>query len=317
MFDVIVNPVGAGWKTLSLWQEAKTILKENKAECRVHFSSREKSLSDITAEITGDGNRHDLIVIGGDGSMNEIINGIQDFHNTRIGLIPCGSANDFAKSLGIEKDLRKNVSAILEGKVKHTLDIGVLTYLNCFDENDREVKMEKPYARRFNNAGSIGFDAEICYEAEASKLKGILNKMNLGKLIYILVALKVIFQTKMVPAEIRIGNEKINYEKMLLAVGMNELYEGGGFKFAPEAVNNDGMLDLCCADHLSRFDFFRMFPYAYNGSHIRFDGVHTDRFQELEIMTKVPLWVQTDGEVSFKSSHIRINMLAEKLQMLN
>ena len=98
---------------------------------------------------------------------------------------------------------------------------------------------------------------------------------------------------------------------------MNTKYEGGGFQFCPHAESDDGLLDVCVGNHLSQFDFFRIFPYAYSGNHLKFKGVTEMKAKEIEIKVEKPMWVHTDGEVNCQSTHIQIHLLKEKLQMLN
>ena len=97
---------------------------------------------------------------------------------------------------------------------------------------------------------------------------------------------------------------------------MNTAYEGGGFKFGPDADPADSLLDLCIADHLSQFDFFRIFPYAYSGSHVKFKGVEGRKTKKAEIETDTPVWVHTDGEIEYMSSHIRLELLDTKLKLM-
>jgi diacylglycerol kinase family enzyme len=97
---------------------------------------------------------------------------------------------------------------------------------------------------------------------------------------------------------------------------MIQPYEGGGFRFAPEADPQDGKFDICVADSLSRFDFFKIFPYAYNGNHVAFHGVYIDRARRVEFHMDKPLWVHTDGETEFMAKDIRLQVLDERLRMI-
>ena len=106
------------------------------------------------------------------------------------------------------------------------------------------------------------------------------------------------------------------FKKALFAAFMNTPYEGGGFCFAPDADPEDGVLNMCAADNVRRVSFFRIFPHAYKGKHLRYDGVLADSGRGVEILTDRPLWVHTDGEVTCRSSHIRIRVRKGALRLM-
>ncbi len=317
LFHIIINPVGASGATNKLFQKVEPYLQKENIQYVVHTSSKEESISEIVTKLTNTNEDTYLVVIGGDGSLNEAVNGIVSFEHAYFGFIPCGSGNDYARSLGLTNNLFDLIKLIFKGEVQRLCDIGEIT-IHDFTDVFREMPSLKDnkFVRRFNVSAGIGFDAEICQKVHVSKVKPFLNKIHLGKLAYIIEAIRVIFSTKMVPVEITLDNKSKLYDKCLFAAVMNEPYEGGGFKFCPKASGEDGVLDICYADHLSKFDFFRIFPYAYSGSHVKFKGVYTSQFTNADIQTKVPLWVHTDGEVYCKSTHISLKLLDEKLKLI-
>lgn len=315
MFHIIVNPAGASGMTLKKWHQAEEIFQKLHADYKVHLSSVEFGIERIVRDLTSGGTDTDIVIAGGDGSLNEAVNGIMDFSRTRIGLIPCGSGNDLARALEFPQDLETVVHTIAEGKTVRRNDVGILTYHNRYDRNG-VLLSEEPYERKFNISAGIGFDAAICADAEHSDMKKILNKVKMGKLIYIFTALHTIFNTPRTKAQIITPEGTREYSELLLAVVMNLCYEGGGFRFAPDAKGSDGILNLCAADHLSQFDFFRIFPYAYSGNHVKFNGVYISEETKVRIRTEIPLWVHTDGEIRYMSSDISADLLPGALQML-
>lgn len=319
MFDIVINPAGASGRTKKKWEKViEPVFRHANVEYNVHYSTLDHDIPDILAELTSEGKKRDIVLIGGDGTVNLAVNGIKDFQNTRIGLIPTGSGNDFALGIGIKKDIEQCAKNIIEGITKRVVDIGETIYFDRYDELQKEKPAEDGHVHhKFMISSGIGFDAAICQQAQISKAKKVLNKIYLGKLVYIVTAIKIIASTKRVPALITINGESKKYEKLLFTVGMNTPYEGGGFKFCPHAKEEDGLLDLCVGDGLSQFDFFRIFPYAYTGSHLKFKGVYETRNKEVEIKTEKKMWVHTDGEVVCKSTHIKLRILEDKLMMLN
>ena len=316
MIKAVINPAGANGGTLKTWQKAQALLKEKKADCEVYFSSQTESIADIVRKLTSSGEEVTLLLFGGDGTMNEAVNGIADFEKTKVGFVPCGSGNDLAKALGISRDLNTILDSVIENRTVRELDVGELTVHKSYDRDGKLIS-DEDFTRRFNISSGMGFDAEICAHVESSETKKILNAVHLGKLSYIAQALRVIFLAPRADAEITLDNEKtIRLEQLLFACAMNSRYEGGGFMFAPEADPCDGVLDIVAADHLSRFDFFRMFPYAYTGAHVKFKGVSVETCRQADIRTDIPLWLHTDGEVIGLSDDITLRISDLKMKMV-
>lgn len=319
MFDIVINPSGASGKTLKIWKKkVEPIFQSMNIKYQVYYSSLEHDVHHIVSELTSHPIERSIVILGGDGTMNLAVNGIQNFEKTKVGFIPCGSGNDLGKGLNISKDIEAITKQIIQNKVTRKIDIGEVIYFDRSEEHRKEEVSSDGYVHhRFNISSGIGFDAAICEQAQVSKTKDFLNKLHLGKLIYLVVAIKIIATTKRVSSIITVDNNKRSYGDLLFTVGMNTPYEGGGFKFCPHCLEDDRLLDLCIGNDLSQWDFFRIFPYAYSGAHLKFDGVTEMRGKEIEIQCKTPMWVHTDGEVACKSSHIKMKLLDEQLQLLD
>lgn len=314
MFEAVINPAGAGGAALKTWQKTKNLLDQYHIPYREHFSEKDHGIRAVVSELTAEGET-DLLIIGGDGSMNEAVNGICSLAKTRVAFIPSGSGNDLARALQIPADPAILVPRLMDNQVKRHINVGRVTLLNRFDKDGNPAEGE--FSRLFNISSGIGFDAAICEEVQRSAVKKILNKVHLGKLIYLYVALHQIFAAERTRTRIVLdGKDEFSYSDLLLAVGMNTAFEGGGFRFAPDADPGDSQLDFCIADHLSQWDFFRIFPYAYSGAHTKFSGIHIKRGRRAEIETDRPVWVHTDGEIDWQSTHIILELLDEKLRMM-
>lgn len=313
LFHIVINPVGASGGTMKVWHKVEPLFQSAHIDYVVHTSTIEDGIENICHRLTDTLEKTYIVIIGGDGTLNEAVNGIVNFKNTMLGFIPCGSGNDLARALHISKNVKEVFESLKDGTIKHICDVGEITFHNSVDEYRGKLPS---HIRRFNVSAGIGFDAEICQKVHVSKMKKVLNKIHLGKLSYIFEAVKVIFGAPMIPFDITLDGDMKKYTKCLFAVGMNHAYEGGGFKFCPNAKENDELIDICLADHLTRFDFFKIFPYAYNGNHVKFKGVHTFKAKTIKIDTEKPLWVHTDGEVYCRSSSISMRLLDEKLNMI-
>ncbi|MCR5396069.1 MAG: YegS/Rv2252/BmrU family lipid kinase [Lachnospiraceae bacterium] len=323
-FDVVVNPVGASGRTLKKFQKLFPIMQQSGNEIEVHYSTKEFGIGDIchklTCNLKGD-EIINLIVVGGDGTLNVALNGMEHLSNVRLGYIPAGSGNDLAKGIGLNTDLAVLTKDIMEGQVKRTMDVGKVYMegisdalvpskdLGRYDENGRCY-------RRFHDSTGFGFDAAICQAADASKYKQVLNKLHLGKLIYLLCAIKLIFTTNRLDLKVISDGAENLYKECLLFVAMNNTYEGGGFKFCPDAKNDDGILDLCIATTKSNGAFFKIFPSAYDGGHVKYKEIHMDKGSNVDVFAPEPQWVHTDGEVVCKALRMEISTEEEQIALL-
>ena len=308
MFHIIVNPGSCSGRGLDNWHKIEPRFKESGEAYKVYCSSIDKTIRDLAAEITsGTEDVIKLVVLGGDGSVNEAVNGIRDFKKTRLGFIPVGSGNDLSLSLGLPGEQDRIIDCELD-PVSHEPIPG----------------LQEPHKSGehwlFNISSGIGFDAAICQQAVISPFKRFLNRLSLGNLIYISVAIRLIMTSPMVPMRITLrgddGSSRIRSRRGLLAVCMNQTYEGGGFMFCPGSSDQDRQVDLCMAGDINRLKFFQIFPRVYKGGHTGFKGIRTGRCRSMTIETGQPLWVHTDGEVNFKSSRITLGVYPEKLQLM-
>lgn len=306
-FHVVLNPAGASGGAAKLWKQVKPYFERGGCEYELHCSTPSNGIEDICRELTSRGKETALVIIGGDGSLNEAVNGIEDLGRTALGFIPCGTGNDMQRDMDIPKEPELLISRILEGVVRHTADIGETTFYG----EDGSVKV-----RRFNISSDIGFGAATCALVDRSKLKPLLNRIGLGRAVYPVEALRVCFTSKPAAVTITCGGETRRYRKCLCAIVMNHCHEGGGFMFCPNADYDDGQFDICVGNGLDKLGFLRMLPFAYKGAHLKLPGIYEQRGDSVVMTSEVPLWVHTDGEVLGLSRRAEIRMLPEKLRLL-
>lgn len=207
------------------------------------------------------------------------------------------------------KDPKECIKNIINCKEPYHMDLGVLTYNHTSSDVFNK--------RFFDVSSGIGFDAAVCEEVSHAPLKAFLNKIGLGKLVYLIVALKLIFTTSNIGAEITIDNqEPFVLENFLFATFMIHKYEGGGFKFCPDADCSDGILDMCCVSNISKLTFLRTLPKALKGKHTNVTGIDIKKAETISIKTSVPCRVHTDGEVTAKSDSITITCLKEAIRLM-
>lgn len=317
MYHIIINPASRSGKGRKLWEQIEPVIKEKNIKYRVIFSEYPGHIIKIVSRLTDPLEKYghiNLIVVGGDGTMNEVLQGIRDFDAISIGYIPTGSSNDLARALKYPKKTLKQLDNILGCTAPTLLDIGQVTYLDAVDDNGEPVTI----TRRFDVSCGIGFDAAVCEEAmHTDGTKGILNRIGLGKLTYITIALKnLLAETGVRVSYTADNNEPVRLPRFLFIAVMQNKYEGGGFMFCPDADPTDGLLDLCVVSIRHKIKFLVAFPFAYKGKHVLFRGITCTRAKKVRIRTTGELWVHTDGEVHRKSRDFTVETLPEKLQML-
>ena len=307
MYHFIVNPVSRSGKGLKLWQQQiEPELKTQNIEYSVEFSKERGDVTNIVAKISSAAKNESnciIVILGGDGTVNDAVQGIKDFENTTLAYIPTGSSNDFARDLKLPKSVKKNLRRILDAKAPVLMDVG-------------QVETERG-TRRFAVSSGLGFDGAVCQKSVHSILKKRLNKIGLGKLTYLGIALNQIINAPKVDAEITFADgKKVNAKNLLFFAAMVHKYEGGGFKFCPKADAYDGELDFICAANKTVPGILLALPTAFFGFHSIFKGIDIYRFKTAEIKTSIPLWLHTDGEVGYKAQYLNFSQVDEKLKFI-
>ncbi len=283
MYNFIVNRHSRSGLGGKVWEELEKILQEHAIEYTVFFTEYRRHATSLATKITSDGNEHIIIALGGDGTVNEVVNGITDFDKTTFGYIPVGSGNDFARGLHLPTDPKAALEVILANANTHKINIGSIAYGNR--------------VRRFAVSAGLGYDAAICHEVVVSKVKQFLNKIKLGKLTYVFVAINRLFSSKLDEMTLILDHDKeLHFPKTYFVACMNNPYEGGGLMFAPDAKNDDDCVDVVVAADIPRLKVLRILPTAYKGKHTRFKGIHVFTAKHVEVHSKRPLAIHTDGE---------------------
>lgn len=307
MYNFIINPKSSSGRGIRYWWIVKDELEKQQVEYTAHFTEYTGHATELAQQICSDTkNNKKIVVLGGDGTLNEVINGIQDYSDVLLGYIPSGSSNDLARSLKIPKDPPEALARVLNPNKIITLDHGSIDFMD----------LETP-SRKFSCSSGMGYDANVCVEVQASPLKKRLNRFGAGKFVYIAIALKQLFTIKLTEATIIIdGNKKDTYDKVLLVSGMIHKYEGGGLLMAPEADPFDGKLSVCLVHGMSKLRMLFLLPTIFTGTHIKHKGVESFHCTQLEIEMNRPVAIHTDGEVAAVSSHIRVSCAPGKIRLI-
>jgi len=220
-----------------------------------------------------------VVAMGGDGTVHEVANGLMQVppeQRPRLGIVPVGSGNDFASSLGISARPEEALRQVMTG-TPHPMDVGLIS-----DGSGRQ--------EYWTNAVGIGFDTVVTIRSRRVPIVQ-------GFGVYFVAVLQTILLNHD-PFHLTIRTDSEQFEKdLLMLVLCNGGREGGGFHVAPKASPFDGILHYVGVHKISRLRMLATIPAFLNGSHERFSYIHTGNFRSLELQADRPLYVHTDGEI--------------------
>lgn len=324
MYYFIINPSSGSGRGRIVWE---TIQKElTRQNVTYHYSllSSDQEGTALAARLSTLGTPCTVVVIGGDGTINDVVNGFTAFDHITFACIPTGSGNDFVRGLSLSRDPQEALQAILHPTKILPVNVGKTDFYS----SDTDCKAQ---SRRFMISSGIGFDAAVCYSVDHSRLKRILNRFHLGKLVYLITALWHLCTMKRPDFRITIdSSQTFDCKKSYFAAAMNLPYEGGGFLFAPDAKPADDQLDLIFVNGISRLHALCLLPLALKGKHVGHKGIHLISCRKVQIER---LWdsssnhrlrsskrfggcVHTDGEIPAFAEKITFSLHEKKLAVI-
>ncbi|MCR5674166.1 MAG: diacylglycerol kinase family lipid kinase [Lachnospiraceae bacterium] len=321
MYECIINPSSHSGRGGALWKELRARFEATHIPYRVHMTDGPGAAIRTVRALSSEYEKKEeplrLVILGGDGTLNEAVSGITDFSRVLLGYIPTGSSNDFARGAGLPRDPRALFKPILAGRECRRIDVGRLVYHRQTKTLSRLHDESAENVRHFVVSAGIGFDAAVCEEALSSGTKNFFNRIGLGKLTYGAIAMKHLLGADWIGIEMTIDDGRtIALDHFLFAAMMLEPYEGGGFRFAPDADNRDGFFNICLIGDMSKPRMITSLPLAYLGKHYGLPGIYHYRTQSVRIRTALPMWVHTDGEVVMKSDDIELTCLHQALSLM-
>ena len=303
MIHIILNP-GIKGNGLKTWNKLESDFIKSDIKYTLYKTQYDKHATQIASQITSNEDSPTIIVIGGDGTLNEVINGIQNLDKPLMMFIPSGSGCDFIRGMRIDFDLDDVIYKIQNPEVIRYVDIGTTTF------NDT--------TKRFIISSGIGYDASVCHEATSrSLIKRVLNKLHLGKLTYRFIALKQLFTTPYFDSTITIDGEGTHYNKTIFSAAMNLPFEGGGFMFCPNAKYNSSKLSYIVANNYSKLAMLFVIPFAYFGKHAKFTkNIHLGNANNITIHSNKTMAIHCDGEPVGHSDNVSFSLENKKLRFI-
>ncbi len=306
MYYFIVNPNASRGLGEKIWKKLERVLIRSGIEYNVMITQKQGDARLFAQNLTKTcDDIQVLVTVGGDGTMNEVLDGVSFGGMMALGYIPAGSGNDLARGLRLPGSWRRCLKRILSQKRYLMLDYGVLSY-----------EKETPVHRRFMISCGIGMDAAVCHSLMDSREHSRLKFLRLGRFSYILKGLEQLVKVHPVKGYLLLdGTKKVEFNHIFFISTHVQPYEGGGFRFAPQADGSDGILDVCVMHGASRWLVLPILLDAWMGRKGSHRGLRRYRCKELQIHVDHPMPVHVDGESCFCQTDIQLACIERKIKI--
>ncbi len=281
----VINPNAGGGRVAKEWPLLSNMLKDRGFSFEEVFTTHRYHAVELVIYSLKRGFRN-FISVGGDGTLHEIVNGI--FYQKEVpvseitlAVLPAGSANDWTRMYRIPKDYDKAIETVLEGRTVMQ-DVARVEYSQAGVRNSRYMV----------NVAGVGLDANICLRCNASKDKG-----KSGDMAYVKAAFKALVGRTSNPAKVVVDGRNFFTGKMFsIAFGIGR-YSGGGMMQVPDAVADDGLVNLMVARKVSKIKFLLLFKQLFKGTIYRIREVSHTTASRVCVISRKPDRVEIDGEV--------------------
>ena len=287
---ILLNPIAGAGRASRLVHHIATLSGESAV---LVVGASADHVSELARDAVSEGYSR-VIAAGGDGTVQAVLNGLMasDEPRPRLGIVPVGSGNDLARSLGLPRSLSGAVDLAMHGPCA-PVDLG--------------LAHAEGAARWFGSAAGVGFDAQV-----AAAMAGKRRTWQRGRIGYLATTLAELRRTRNHRVRLTAQDgEAASTEELtiLLAVVANGAYYGGGMRIAPDATVSDGLLDLITLADVSRMTALRQLPNLYRGTHLRHPAVSARHLTAIEIepLDGEPLPLHLDGE-PWQRTPVRIEL---------
>ena len=279
----IVNRAAGGGKTDRDWPVIQGLLEKHGISFDAYFTTRRLHASILARNKIQEGYSR-IIVVGGDGTMNEVINGVfaqNRIHTTEVmlGMISVGTGNDWARMFNIPSDYEGAVRTIKDQKT-FIQDAGLVNY----------VKNGKAWNRYFINIAGMGFDARVAERTNRMKDRG-----KSGPMLYFYNIFASLLKYRSLKALIDLDGETLSRKIFSLNVGIG-MYSGGGMKQVPHAIADDGLYSITLIRKMGKLNVLANIKRLYNGTIAAHSKVETYMARSVQVKSPSMLQIETDGE---------------------
>ncbi|MFC2001830.1 diacylglycerol/lipid kinase family protein [Chloroflexota bacterium] len=238
------------------------------------------------ARTAADSDYNCIIAVGGDGTVNEVVNGIlssHGSHNTSLGIVSAGTTCSCARSVGIPLDPVRSCSR-LTSQNRLSIDVGIVEYMS----------EGQPLRRFFVNEADLGFGATV---VEVSKRMPLYFGRKINYLPHALGGISSLVSYKNKSIFLSIEDEAEEDCVCTMIVIANGTYFGGGMCIAPDAKPNDGLLDMVIFGDMRKSEILKIWSMTYNGRHVDNDKVRLKKIKNVAIKCDEKILVEADGEL--------------------
>ena len=307
MLGIIINPK-SGKKAfraqrLYLWK----LLKARREPFVYRVTKYENHAIELGRELVEEKNCTEILVLGGDGTISEVINGIMRANltpeqraNIKFGIMPRGTGNDFARHWGLTKDFKHSLEIFFAGKAK-PLDVGCVTYWR----NNIE------HHRYFINSLGFGFDPLVC--RMANELKYYIGSHHVN---YFFALFGALAKYKSPHVRLDVKGDTLVEGKMFVAAVSNGSYVGGGMRLSPQADPSDGVLHAIFLTPPTLKQIAQAVSKLFNGKLQELPFVHTVVTDDMLVHTKQHQSFEADGIVMDISGPCKVTCMKHALQMI-
>ncbi|BDX38053.1 diacylglycerol kinase [Tenuifilaceae bacterium CYCD] len=299
---IVINPRAGGGKGSTDWPIIECLLAKYRINFTHEFTEHKYHAIEITVKAIKNGYRK-IIAVGGDGTLNEVVNGIfiQKIitpSEITIGVIAVGTGNDWLRMYSTTHDYEECIRAI-QSECVFKQDVGQVEFCESM------VK----HTRYFVNAAGIGFDAEVALQT--NKLKDVGRR---GTLLYMFSLLKSLIGYHHTKVNITVDSTEIQERILSLTIGIG-CYNGAGMMQVPNAVVNDGLFDITIIKKISVLGVLRNIHRLYDGSILKHPKISSYRGKEIKITSNPPIKLEADGE-SLGESPFHFTILPEAINVV-
>jgi YegS/Rv2252/BmrU family lipid kinase len=282
-WSVIVNPNAGHGKGSKDWKRIESLLISYGLLFRVQFTRARRDAIRMTSDAIGQGYRK-FIVVGGDGTMNEVVNGcfLQNTCPTTditLSIITVGTGNDWGRLFGIPLDYNGAIRVIKNGQI-HLQDAGIVYYFHG-------ALREKRY---FINIAGLGFDAVVVKRTNIQKERG-----RSGKTIYFWNLLRSLLFYRHTQVEVVIDDVAIRNKVFTISLGIGK-YSGGGMMQTPNAITDDGLFDITIVNKIRKGDIIMSLKMLYDGTLYEHPKINGYTGKHILIDSDPLIHVEADGE---------------------
>lgn len=308
MYQFIVNPSAGAGRGYLIWKKLEWQLENDDQEYRVFFTERRGDAAEIARRLTADKeNPKILVVVGGEGTYNEVLNGISFQGLATLGYVPSGFRNALSKGFQSFRQVKRQVKRILHPRYYRLLDYGVIT---C--GNDEDI-----FNRRFAGRCGVGLDAAICHNILCCPARKQFSRLHMTRILYFILSLKQLILARPSKGTLILDGVKRLEFNHIYFMSFNIHREEGKRKKVPEnAEMDDGLLTVYVGNSSRKRKMVPILLDVILSIKKRERGVRIFECREASVHLAKPLAVHVDGESCLSQQDIEIRCIGKKIRMI-